>query len=55
MTVKDWDPIITEVLKVLPDANAYPLQAAPWMDKLYKDDALVFMGDAAHRKHKVSS
>ncbi|KAH8810762.1 salicylate hydroxylase [Xylogone sp. PMI_703] len=44
----DWDPIITEVIKVLPDANAYPLQAAPWMDKLYYDDSIVFIGDAAH-------
>ena len=38
------------MLNVLPDADAYPLQAAPWMESLIRDDAVVFIGDAAHRK-----
>jgi hypothetical protein len=30
--------------------EAYPLEAAPWMKELVKDDAVAFVGDAAHRK-----
>ncbi len=30
--------------------DAYPLEAAPWMKDLVKDDAVVFVGDAAHRE-----
>jgi hypothetical protein len=48
--LKDWDPIINEVLSTFPDMDAYPLEAAPWMKDLVKDDAVAFVGDAAHRK-----
>jgi hypothetical protein len=30
--------------------DAYPLEAAPWMKDLIKDDAVAFVGDAAHRE-----
>ncbi|KAI1626798.1 salicylate hydroxylase [Exophiala viscosa] len=45
---KDWDPIINEVVKALPNVEAYPLQSSPWMRDLIRDDAVAFVGDAAH-------
>ncbi|OAA63689.1 Salicylate hydroxylase (Salicylate 1-monooxygenase) [Niveomyces insectorum RCEF 264] len=44
----EWDPIINEVLAAFPDMDAYPLEAAPWVKDLAQDDALAFVGDAAH-------
>ena len=48
--LKDWDPIINEVIRVLPNVEAYPLQSSPWMRDLVRDDGIAFVGDAAHRK-----
>ncbi|KAK4937279.1 hypothetical protein LTR10_022036 [Elasticomyces elasticus] len=45
---KDWDPIINEVIRALPNVDAYPLQSSPWMRDLVRDDAVAFVGDAAH-------
>ncbi|CAK7223394.1 hypothetical protein SCUCBS95973_005163 [Sporothrix curviconia] len=45
---KDWDPLINEVIRALPSVDAYPLNAAPWMRDLIRDDAVAFVGDAAH-------
>lgn len=47
---QDWDPIISEVIRALPNVEAYPLQSSPWMRDLVRDDAVAFVGDAAHRK-----
>jgi salicylate hydroxylase len=46
--LQDWDPLIDEVLKILPGIDAYPLQSASWMKSLIRDDAVAFVGDAAH-------
>ncbi|CAK7208957.1 hypothetical protein SEUCBS140593_000331 [Sporothrix eucalyptigena] len=45
---KDWDPLINEAIRALPSVDAYPLNAAPWMRDLIRDDAVAFVGDAAH-------
>jgi len=51
---KDWDPLINKVLETFPDMDAYPLEAAPWMKSLIHDNAVAFVGDAAHRKESQS-
>jgi len=43
-----WDSVLDQVLQLLPDISAYPLQVAPWMGSLICEDALAFVGDAAH-------
>jgi hypothetical protein len=35
--------------------DAYPLEAAPWMRDLIRDEAVAFVGDAAHRKNIYNS
>lgn len=50
---KDWDPLINEVIHALPSVDAYPLNAAPWIRDLIRDDAVAFVGDAAHRMFSI--
>ncbi|KAJ9138230.1 Salicylate hydroxylase [Pleurostoma richardsiae] len=44
----DWHPLILQVLDVLPSVDAYPLESAPWMEHLIRDECIAFVGDAAH-------
>ncbi|RDW59217.1 hypothetical protein BP5796_12141 [Coleophoma crateriformis] len=46
--LKDWDPILDQVLQLLPGISAYPLQVTAWMANPTRDNALAFVGDAAH-------
>jgi salicylate hydroxylase len=45
---QDWHPLVLQVLDVLPSIDAYPLEGAPWMEHLVRDDCIAFIGDAAH-------
>lgn len=45
---KAWDPIILEVLNVIEDIEAYPLDSGPWLKELSKEGLVAFLGDAAH-------
>jgi salicylate hydroxylase len=40
--------LVLQVLDRLPDINAYPLQGAPWMENMIRDESIAFIGDAAH-------
>jgi salicylate hydroxylase len=51
--VKDWDPLINQVLETFPAIGAYPLEAVSCLKNLFKDDNVAFMGDAAHRKSHI--
>lgn len=44
----DWDPIISRVLDVVDDLDAYPLDSGPWLKQLSQGGRVVFVGDAAH-------
>ncbi|KIW33245.1 uncharacterized protein PV07_00111 [Cladophialophora immunda] len=46
--LEGWNPIIHRVIDVLPDIQVYPLQTSEWMRSLVRDDAVAFVGDAAH-------
>ncbi|KAJ4235425.1 hypothetical protein NW757_013536 [Fusarium falciforme] len=43
-----WDPIVVEVLAVLEDIQAYPLDSGPWLEHLSREGCVAFAGDAAH-------
>ncbi|KAH7227256.1 hypothetical protein FSOLCH5_001995 [Fusarium solani] len=43
-----WDPIVVEVLAVLEDIQAYPLDSGPWLEHLSRESCVAFAGDAAH-------
>ncbi|KAM0425550.1 hypothetical protein ACHAPT_009342 [Fusarium lateritium] len=43
-----WDPIVVEVLAVLDDIQAYPLDSGPWLEHLSREGCVAFAGDAAH-------
>ncbi|KAH8879474.1 FAD/NAD(P)-binding domain-containing protein, partial [Thozetella sp. PMI_491] len=43
-----WHPVVQQVVEALPGIEAYPLQAAKWMENLTRDDCIAFVGDAAH-------
>lgn len=43
-----WHPLIHKVLDAMPGIDAYPLQGTKWMEHLIRDDAVAFVGDAAH-------
>ena len=45
---KGWDPVITKVLNIIDDIEAYPLDSGPWLEALSRDDRIAFVGDAAH-------
>jgi salicylate hydroxylase len=45
---KDWDPLIGQILEVMPDSYAFPLEKAPWLTNLSLKDRIAFVGDAAH-------
>lgn len=45
---KDWDPLIGQILKVMPESYAFPLEKAPWLTNLGLHDKIAFVGDAAH-------
>ncbi|KAG7893850.1 hypothetical protein KL908_002904 [Ogataea polymorpha] len=45
---QEWDPLITKIIKVLPEILAFPLERAPWLQDLIIGDRIAFAGDAAH-------
>lgn len=45
---KGWDPLIDEILQVMPDSYSFPLEKAPWLTNLSLKDKIAFVGDAAH-------
>lgn len=45
---QEWNPVVRELLKRVPNFKSYPLEHAPWLKSLVYKDRLVFVGDAAH-------
>ncbi|CAK7234051.1 hypothetical protein SCUCBS95973_008803 [Sporothrix curviconia] len=44
----DWDPVVSRVLAVVDDLDAYPLDSGPWLQLLSQGGRVAFVGDAAH-------
>jgi salicylate hydroxylase len=44
----DWDPVISHVLAVVDDLDAYPLDSGAWLQQLSQENRVAFVGDAAH-------
>lgn len=42
-----WDPVISRILDVVDDIQAYPLESGAWLSNLTQD-RVAFVGDAAH-------
>ncbi|KAK6455120.1 salicylate hydroxylase [Scheffersomyces xylosifermentans] len=43
-----WDSRINQVIQIVPEILAFPLESGPWLSNLVVDDQIAFIGDAAH-------
>lgn len=45
---KDFDPVIIQLLDVIPEVKSFPLERAPWLKNLVINNRIAYVGDAAH-------